>query len=89
MPRDESSSIQRIVELIDAINCGAMLIHRSGRIVHANRRLCEMMRRSEAELDGVDIRDFYGAGDGSDFARERLERFDEAHEGEFFTPPPD
>lgn len=84
MPDDESSSIRRIVDLIDAINCGAMLVHRSGHIVHANRRLCEMMRRRDAELDGADIRDFYRAEDGITFVRERLERFDESHEGEVF-----
>jgi PAS domain-containing protein len=41
------------------LQCGAMLIDRGGRIVHANLRLCQLAQRTPAEVHGRRLHEFY------------------------------
>ena len=80
--------LERIAGLLDALNCGAAMIDRAGRLVHLNRRLCKMMQRGCEELRGRSIVDFYD--DPADRAKllELLEQFDVSNEYEFYLPLP-
>jgi|CXWL01.1.fsa_nt_gi PAS domain S-box-containing protein len=82
-------ALNTTVRLLDALNCGALLIDRSGRIDHANKRLCEMMQLSADQIIGRKVIDFYPTDEGKNFIAQRLAAFDQAHEGEFFLPRPD
>lgn len=77
------------VGLINALHCGAMIVDRRGRIVHANPRLCEMLGRDCAQVIGVEVRTLYASEKGRSFVEERLAQFDRPHEGEFYLPQPD
>ncbi len=46
--------LEHALGLINALHCGAMLVDRRGRIVHANPRLCEMLGRVGEVKDIVD-----------------------------------
>lgn len=83
------SSINGIVELLDAINCGAFLVDRSGAIKYANERLCQMLNRPQAEVVGRLAETLYDESDAADKLRRRLAAFEDAHEGEFYLPSPD
>lgn len=89
MPPSPSDALESIKKLLDAINCGASLIDRTGRIIHVNQRLCSMMRLTCADLIGKRVMDTYT--DPADRARiaQSLERFDERSEMEFYLPLPD
>jgi len=52
-------TLQKIIELLDVLQCGAMLIDRGGRIVHANLRLCQLAQRTPAEVHGRRLHEFY------------------------------
>ena len=76
--------------LLDALPCGAALIDRVGRIVHANQRVCEMMGRERANVVGAELMSFYASDpEASAHIRDVLRHFDEPHEGEFYLPRAD
>jgi PAS domain S-box-containing protein/putative nucleotidyltransferase with HDIG domain len=79
---------QSVSALLDALNCGAMLLDRSGRILHANQRLTDMLGMPSQCLSGRRFEDLYADSDDRDRVRDRLSHFDEAREGEFFLPTP-
>ncbi len=54
-----SESLGQTVGVLDALHCGAVLIGPAGVIVHANERLCRMMRRPLDELLGRYLWEFY------------------------------
>ena len=75
--------------LLDALPCGAALVSRGGRIVHANERLCAMMRRPRCDVTGAALESLYaGDADGAREVRETLAAFDEPREAEFYLPLP-
>jgi PAS domain S-box-containing protein len=78
-------SLASFFELIDALNCGAVVLERSGRVLHVNARLAAMMDRPAEELLGTGFASLYPAAE-----RERMSRaLHEAHEGrenEFYLP---
>src|SRR3954453_12234903 len=74
---------------LEALNCGALVIDRQGRIARANARFGEMMRQPPAALLGRTLLDSYAAPASRAFILERRARFDEPWEGEFFLPQPD
>jgi PAS domain S-box-containing protein len=71
---------------LDALNCGALLVGRSGVIAHVNTRLCEMTQRRQEELVGADLVNLYPSGDAQEVVRTLLEDFDRSRESEFFLP---
>src|SRR5437868_1430250 len=75
--------------LLDALQCGAFLLDRGGRMVHVNPRLCEMLQRTSGELTGRTLFDLYPAGDGRAAIQDALEHFDESREREFYLPRAD
>lgn len=79
----------RIATLLDALHCGAFLVDRSGRIVHANCRLCTMMDRPCGDLVGRTLFELYPAGPGREAVEHGLAHFDESREQEFFLPRAD
>jgi PAS domain S-box-containing protein len=81
--------LERVIELLDALNCGAALIDRAGTLVHLNRRLCVMMKRGCSDVRGKSILDFYD--DPADRAKVAagLEKFEASREEEFYLPLPD
>lgn len=82
--------IAAIVTLMDALNCGALLMTHQGRIMHANVRLAQMLGRDPGELHGQDLRTIYQAHpDGVAFIEQRLADPTAAYEGEFFVPATD
>lgn len=83
------SSLQHIKLLLDALNCGAAMIDRNGIIVWANQRLCQMTRRSCADVVGQSIESFYSSEADRAKLRKMLANFDEDREDEFHLPLPD
>ena len=83
-----SEVVTHVVDVLDALHAGALLLDRAGRIVHANPRLCEMLGQSSAELIGRDLRGLYAPDEG----REQVARFlldsEAVRETEFFLPLP-
>ena len=74
---------------LDALNCPAMLVGRSGVIAHVNPRLCELTGRRREDLAGSDLTALYPAGDTQDVVRTLLADFDQSREAEFFLPGAD
>jgi len=66
-----------------------MLLDRAGRIVHANDRLCRMLGLVIEDVVGRTAHSFYDAPEAVEHVRARIERFDEADEGEFHLPRSD
>jgi PAS domain S-box-containing protein len=78
------------VVLIDALNCGAALVDRMGRIVYSNQRLARMFQRSGAELIGIDLPALYERdAEAVSSLRDMLDHFDEPREEETYLPLPD
>lgn len=75
--------LSSVIDVLDALHCGAALVNRAGWFVHANPRLCEMMGRSRDEIVGNEVASFYTAE--ADIARlhEMYASFDQPSEGEF------
>ena len=48
-----------VMHLLDALNCGVLLLERGGQVVHANARACAMMRRTCDEIVGRNVLSFY------------------------------
>ncbi len=82
-------ALQPIIELLDVLQCGAMLIDRGGRIVHANRRLCQLAQRASAEVNGRRLHEFYSRQQDRAFLEQALADFSSAVEQEFYLPLPD
>lgn len=82
-------ALQRIIELLDALHCGAMLVDRRGRIVHANERLCQLMQRSRGEVNGRLLQEYYPDGEGRSRIEQVLANFSIAVEQEFYLPRAD
>jgi PAS domain S-box-containing protein len=77
------------VVLLDALNCGAALVDRAGRVVYANERLARMFQRPTVELIGADLLAMYGRDDGAvESLHETLKNFDEPREEETYLPLP-
>jgi putative nucleotidyltransferase with HDIG domain/PAS domain S-box-containing protein len=81
--------LQPVIHLLDALNCGALLIDRAGTIVHSNARICRMMHLACGQLIGRNIVELYDVAEDRAHVREILERFEEDREEEFFLPLPD
>ena len=74
---------------LDALNCPALLVGRTGTIAHVNLRFCELTGRRREELAGSDLVSLYPAGDAQDVVRTLLADFDQSRESEFFLPGAD
>jgi putative nucleotidyltransferase with HDIG domain/PAS domain S-box-containing protein len=72
-----------ILRVLDVLPCGALLIDRRGRIVHANQKLDDLHGRA---LGGTDLAELYAGTDMQATIREELERFEEPREVETFFP---
>jgi PAS domain S-box-containing protein len=86
---DAGRALCQIAHLLDALQCGALLIDRDGRIAHVNQRLCAMMQRTAGDLEGRTLFDLYPAGRGREVVQEALDHFDESREQEFYLPRAD
>ena len=73
---------------LDALNCPALLVGRTGTIAHVNPRLCELTGRTREALAGSDLVAMYPPGDARDVVRTLLADFDRSRETEFFLPGP-
>src|SRR5262245_29329620 len=85
MPTD---SLDHIKILLDALNCGALMIDRAGTIVWANQRFATMIQLPGAQLIGKPIEGFYESEEDRKRLRAMVERFDEDREDEFYLPLP-
>jgi HD-GYP domain-containing protein (c-di-GMP phosphodiesterase class II) len=81
-------SLDSIKPLLAAINCGALLLDRSGVVVHVNHRLCEMMQRSCGQIVGTNVLDLYTESSDREVIQRSLQNFDHGSEFEFFIPLP-
>ena len=80
----------QFASLLDALACGAVLIHTAGRIVHVNPRALSMTGHRAEAIVGKHVLDLY-AGDpkARDAIAIAVERQPPAHEGEFYLPAAD
>lgn len=74
--------------LLDALQCGAAILSRAGKVEFVNDRLCEMSARSREELEGQPLDALYNTDDAQRMLADHRERFEEPREGEFFLPLP-
>ena len=84
-----AEALRQIAVLLDALQCGALLIERSGRIFHANRPLCDMMQLAHGDLIGQSLESLYPSGGGRSVVEYALTHFDEPRQQEFFLPRAD
>lgn len=82
-------AIAPIAQMLDALQCGASLIDRDGRIVFINERLCELMGRRREDLIGTHVADQYQSPQMLERVSRMLERFDESSEAETYLQRPD
>ena len=83
------AALRQIANLLNALHCGALLIHRDGRIAHVNSRLCDMIQRPCRELVGTRASDLYPSGRGRDLIQNVLNHFENASEQESYLPRAD
>lgn len=76
-------SPEAIDTLLDALNCGALLVDRGGTVLHTNERYCEMVGRPHDEIEGRLLESLYVNDADILLVRERLEQFDSVFEAEF------
>jgi len=81
--------ISSVIDVLDALHCGAALMNRGGYLVHANPRLCEMMGRTQQDLIGSEVIGFYSDSVDIERLREMTQNFDQPVEMEFHLPRPD
>ena len=74
---------------LNALNCGAALVDRSGLLVFVNDKLCRMTRRARADVVGKNISAFHEGDDAQRRLREMQEHFDEARQVESYLLLPD
>ena len=86
---EAAPSLDHLRQLLDALNCGAIMIDRAGTIVHANERLCRMMKLPCAALVGHSVESFYQTEAERAHIRDVLENFERDHDDEFHLPLPD
>ena len=81
--------LSSVIDVLDALHCGAALVNRTGWVVHANPRLCRMMGRPREAIVGNEVSSFYS--DPADIARvhESYASFDKPNEFEFHLQQPD
>ena len=79
----------RLVDMLDMLHSGVMLIDREGGIAHVNPRLSKMLRRDPTQLIGKQVQHLYP----DEETRARIERwraeFEESRDHEFHLPLPD
>jgi len=80
---DASATLRRIASLLNALQCGALLMDRDGRIAHVNSRLCEMLQRNCHELVGTLAVSLYPTNSGRNVIQNVLDNFDNASQHEF------
>lgn len=85
----EQVPLKRMQTLLDALNCGALMLDRDGTIVYANHRFCTMMQTACGGLIGQPVWSFYPDEADQQHLREGFARFDEDREEEFYLPLPD
>jgi len=85
----QGSEVRQIGGLLDALNCGAVVIDRAGRVVHINQRLCELLRRPRSQLIGREITSLYRSASDRGVIRTALAAFGEPLDAEFYLPQPD
>ncbi len=83
MTRDAGLTPETIDALLGALNCGALLIDRSGVILHSNERFRAMVARPPEGVDGRPLESLYSSEEDVKLIRQRLEEFDAAFEAEF------
>jgi putative nucleotidyltransferase with HDIG domain/PAS domain S-box-containing protein len=85
---ESDGPLEAIRSVLDAVSCGAILVHRDGRVVHSNEPFAELARRPAGEIVGRDVRDLYTTPDDIRFITERMASFDLAQEHEFHIERP-
>lgn len=83
------AALANLAGLLDALHCGAALIDRAGVLLHVNPRLAEMLGHQPAALLGRTLAELYDDPDTRRVLAERLARFEEANETEFYLPRAD
>lgn len=80
---------QSVEALLEALNCGAMLMDRRGTILRANQRLMSMLNMPDRCITGMMLETIYDDEEDRKRIRERIAQFTEAREGEFHLPAAD
>ena len=84
-----AQTVNQVGSVLDALQCGAAVIDRAGRLAHATPRLCLMMGQTPEALIGRRLDDIFGNGDSLRTVQYVLRHFDEAFEGELNLPRAD
>jgi PAS domain S-box-containing protein len=86
-PAVPAEVVAHVADVLDALQCGALLLDRAGHIVHANPRLCEMLARPVQTLLGHTLPEFYPAA--GEATQQFIYDFSAVRETEYFLPLPD
>ncbi len=81
--RPQPDALERITEALDALQCGASVVDRSGKMVFINRRLAKMYGRPREQMIGRHIAEMYSDEQVRQQLGRMLEHFDDEVEGEF------
>ena len=75
-----------VAHVLDALNCGAALVDRAGRLVHVNGRVLAMTGWPRERIVGRSLAELYAATDALADVRAALLHFDEPREDVSFLP---
>ena len=89
MTAEIGDTVTHVVDVLDALHCGALLVDRAGRIAHANPRVSEMLGRRAGELRGLTLRELYADGEAGEQVSEMIEDWEGTRDSEFFLPGPE
>jgi len=74
---------------LNALNCGAAIVDRAGRLLFVNDKLCAMAQRGRGEIVEKNIADLHDGEDAQKRLHEMQEHFDEARQVESYLVLPD
>lgn len=87
--QEQAIPLAAVTELIDALQCGAVVINRSGLIKSVNTRAAEMFGLPRKRLEGRKLEELYFDADGRAIVQRILANFDQPRETESYVPQPD
>ncbi|CAN5383722.1 hypothetical protein BH09PLA1_BH09PLA1_23380 [soil metagenome] len=85
----EKGELQQIEHVLDALNCGAALLDRDGKMIFANARLCSWMDRRAGDIVGRNVRELYDSPADRAFLDTTLRQVDDPRDFEFVLCRPD
>ncbi len=82
------AELTHIALSLDALNCPALLVSRTGTIAHVNSRFCATVSLPREALAGSNLSELYPPGEEREAVQKMLNSFGEFREAEFSLPLP-